>query len=87
MARADIHEFERVHVYNINSGDRFETYAIAGNPGSGTIGLNGAAARKGHIGDRIIIVSYASVDENELLNYSPDIILLDENNEIKEEIE
>ena len=80
----DIHLYERVMVYNINNGERFDTYAIEGEPGSGVIGLNGAAARKGMIGDQIIIVSYAFFSEDELSDYSPKIVLLNESNRIKE---
>ncbi len=87
MEKADIKDYEQVYVYNINTGDRFETYAIPGPRGKRTIGLNGAAARKGHVGDRIIIVTYASIDEKELLNYKPTVVLLDSENEIKEEVE
>src|SRR5210317_1297893 len=80
----DLHPYERVMVYNINNGERFDTYAIEGEAGSGVIGLNGAAARKGLIGDKIIIVSYAFFAEDELRDYSPKIILLDESNQIKQ---
>ena len=79
----DLHPFERVMVYNINNGERFDTYAIEGKPGSGVIGLNGAAARKGVIGDKIIIVSYAFFSDEELSVYSPKIILLDRSNQVK----
>ena len=79
----DLHPYERVMVYNINNGERFDTYAIEGQPGSGVIGLNGAAARKGLIGDQIIIVSYASFSEEELNNYRPKIVLLNKSNKIK----
>jgi len=79
----DLHAFERVMVYNINNGERFDTYAIEGKPGSGVIGLNGAAARKGLIGDQIIIVSYAFFSNEELSVYSPKIILLDKSNRVK----
>ena len=79
----DIHPYERVMVYNINNGERFDTYAIEGEPGSGVIGLNGAAARKGMIGDQIIIVSYAFFSEDELGEYSPKIVLLNESNKVK----
>ncbi len=79
----DIHPYERVMIYNINNGERFETYAIEGEPGSGVIGLNGAAARKGMIGDQIIIVSYAFFSEDELSDYSPKIVLLNESNKVK----
>ncbi len=76
--------FERVKVYNINNGERFDTYAIEGEAGSGVIGLNGAAARKGLVGDLIIIVTFGFYGENELENYHPSIALLDQNNQIKE---
>ena len=75
--------YERVMVYNINNGERFDTYAIEGEPGSGVIGLNGAAARKGLVGDLIIIVTYASFSEEELSDYSPKIVLLNKSNKIK----
>lgn len=78
-----IREFERVEIYNINNGERFDTYAIAGEPGSGVIGLNGAAARKGAVGDLIIIVAFSFYDEKDLDVHSPKIILLDEANRIK----
>ncbi len=76
--------WERVKVYNINNGERFDTYAIRGEPGSGVIGLNGAAARKGMIGDLIIIVSFGFYPHEELDNYRPKIALLNEKNQIKE---
>ena len=75
--------FERVKVYNINNGERFDTYAIEGAPGSGIIGLNGAAARKGMIGDLIIIVTFGFYTPDDLDKYHPNIALLDENNKIK----
>lgn len=75
--------FERVKVYNINNGERFDTYAIEGEAGSGVIGLNGAAARKGMIGDLIIIVTFGFYASEQLDGYHPQIALLDENNKIK----
>ena len=83
LEAVDLHPYERVMVYNINNGERFDTYAIEGEPGSGVIGLNGAAARKGMIGDMIIIVSYADFSEEELAAYSPKIVLLNKANKIK----
>jgi len=80
----DLQPHERVKVYNINNGERFDTYAIEGEAGSGVIGLNGAAARKGLIGDQIIIVSYAFFAEDELSDYEPKIVLLNESNQIKQ---
>ncbi len=76
--------FERVKVYNINNGERVDTYAIEGEAGSGVIGLNGAAARKGLVGDLIIIVTFGFYDADELEGYHPRIALLDSNNQIKE---
>ncbi len=76
--------FERVKVYNINNGERFDTYAIEGKRGSGVIGLNGAAARKGMVGDLIIIVTFGFYAEEELQSYHPNIALLNEKNTIKE---
>lgn len=76
--------FERVKVYNINNGERFDTYAIEGKRGSGVIGLNGAAARKGMVGDLIIIVTFGFYSEDELEKYYPNIALLDDQNAVKE---
>jgi aspartate 1-decarboxylase len=84
MDAVGIIPFERINVYNINNGERFDTYAIDGSRGSGTIGLNGAAARKGMKGDLIIIVTFGTYTEQELETYHPRIILLDEQNRIKE---
>lgn len=78
-----IKHFERVGVSNLNNGERFETYIIPGKRGSGEICLNGAAARKGIKGDRIIIFSYGYYTEDEIKGFAPNIIRLDENNNIK----
>ena len=75
--------FEKIGVYNINNGERFETYVIEGQAGSGVIGLNGAAARKGLVGDLIIIVSYALFDDAELTGYRPRVVVLGPQNSIK----
>lgn len=75
--------FERVKVYNINNGERFDTYAIEGESGSGVIGLNGAAARKGMVGDLIIIVTFGFYSPEDLETYHPNIALLDDKNSIK----
>jgi len=84
MDAVGIVPFERVHVYNVNNGERFDTYAIVGVPGTGVIGLNGAAARKGMVGDIIIICTYGLSAEEEVHEYHPVIVLLDEHNAIKE---
>ena len=83
MQAVDLYPSERVHVYNINNGERFETYVIEGEAGSGVIGLNGAAARKGLVGDLIIIVTYAMYSDEELGNYEPKLVVLDKDNKIK----
>lgn len=80
MKAADIIPFEQVRIYNISNGNRFETYAIKGEKGSGTICLNGAAARKAHRGDLLIIATYVSMDEQELKGFTPKLVLVDEKN-------
>ncbi|HNZ44245.1 MAG TPA: aspartate 1-decarboxylase, partial [Bacteroidales bacterium] len=77
MEAANIIENERVYIFDINNGERFDTYVIKGKRGSGTIGINGAAARKVMVGDLIIIVSYASMDSEEAKTFSPVIIFPD----------
>ena len=84
MKEAGLIPFEKVKVYNINNGERFDTYVIEGPAGSGTIALNGAAARKGMIGDLIIIASYALYSEEELADYYPQIVVLNPENGIKQ---
>lgn len=86
MAEVGLYPSEKIKVYNIYSGDRFDTYAIEGEPGSGIIGLNGAAARKGMVGDLIIIVSYALYSEEDLKNYEPMLVILDGDNKVKERV-
>ena len=80
MEAADIVEYERVQVVNINNGARFETYAIRGEPGSGAIVLNGAAARLAHPGDKVIIISYASYEASELEGFEPRLVFVDAEN-------
>ena len=74
--------FEQVRVSNLNNGERFETYLIPGERGSGEICLNGAAARKGIKGDRIIIFSYGYYTEDKIEDFTPVIIRLDQKNNI-----
>jgi len=80
MEAADIVEYERVQVVNINNGARFETYAMRGEPGSGAIVLNGAAARLAHPGDQVIIISYASYEASELEDFEPRLVFVDAQN-------
>ena len=79
---ADILEHELVHVLDVDNGARFETYTIAGQRGSGTVQVNGAAARLVHTGDTVIVVSYASYDEKELESYEPRVVHVNAGNEI-----
>lgn len=76
-------ENEKVHVYNIDNGERLETYVIKAPRGSGVISLNGAAARKAQIGDKVIIVSYASMDFSDAASFKPRIIFPDDQNKLK----
>jgi aspartate 1-decarboxylase len=73
---------ERVEIYNIDTGARFATYVIEAPEGSGMIGLNGAAARLAMIGDKVIIVAYASCEEAEARAFRPRVVLVDEENRI-----
>lgn len=84
LEASGIRPYERIFVYNVNNGERFETYAIQGKAGAGTIQLNGAAARKGMVGDYLIIVSYALCSDEELIEYKPTVVLLAPDNTIKE---
>jgi len=84
LTRANMVEYELVQVVNIDNGARFETYIIAGEAGSGKIEINGAAARLVHPGDKIIAMAYSMVAEDELLDWTPTIILVDDNNLVKE---
>ena len=85
MKGANILPYELVQVYNINNGERFETYVIEEAPASGTIALKGAAARKGARGDLIIITCYTTMDDKTTGDFKPTIILVDQNNRIRED--
>ena len=74
--------YEMVQVLNINTGARFETYIIDGQRGSGVVCLNGAAARLGQKGDLLIILAYASMDEEEAASWAPKLVFVDKNNRI-----
>jgi aspartate 1-decarboxylase len=82
MDAANLIESERVHIYNINNGERLDTYVIKGARGSGIVSLNGAAARKAQPGDPVIIVSYASMDFEEAKSFKPAIIFPDQHNKL-----
>ena len=81
---AGILEYEMVQVVDVNNGNRFETYTIAGERGSGMICVNGAAARCVQVGDKIIIMSYCQLNENEARDHKPRVVFLEEENNISE---
>jgi aspartate 1-decarboxylase len=74
--------FQHIDLYNISNGERFSTYIISAERGSRTISLNGAAARKALVGDLLIICAYSLYDEDQLNNYRPVVILVDEKNQV-----
>ena len=83
VALAGLREFEQIDIYNVNNGQRFHTYIILAEAGSGIISLNGAAARMAQVGDRVIIATYADYSEEELQTYQPKLVYLNENNRVE----
>lgn len=79
---AGIAEYEQIQIYNIDNGERFTTYAIRGEEGSNMISVNGAAAHKADVGQRVIICAYANYEQSELKNFKPRMIYLLEGNEV-----
>lgn len=79
---ADIREYQQIDIYNITNGERFTTYAIRAQRGSGIISVNGAAAHKARPGDLVIIATYAMYNEIELQKYHPQLVYVDEHNRI-----
>ncbi len=82
LAASDIMPNEQVDILNITNGERFTTYAIEAPAGSKTFGLNGAAARRVQIGDRIIIITYCQMEQDKARTYKPNVVMLDEHNEL-----
>ncbi len=82
MEAADFLPYEKISVVNVNNGERFETYVIPGTRGKREFCLNGAAARRAAIGDEVIIIAYANMEEHEARTYSPTVVLLGKDNEI-----
>ena len=82
LAAADIREYQQIDIYNINNGERFTTYAIRAEAGSGIISVNGAAARKAVPGDLLIIASYGLLSESELAGFEPRLVYVDTRNRI-----
>lgn len=83
LKKSGILPYEQVMISNLNNGERFETYAIPGKKGSGMFCLNGPTARKGLVGDKIIIFSYAYFEESTLKNFKPEIVYVDSKNRVK----
>jgi len=83
MDAANMFNYEKVHVFNINNGERFETYVIKEERGSGIIGIYGAAARKVALGDLVIVAAYASMSPEEARNFTPAIAIPDHTNHLK----
>ena len=81
---ANMAENEQVHIWNINNGERFVTYAIRGERGSGIISVNGSAARRASVGDLIIIAAFGLVPEDQVENHEPRLVFVDDANHIKE---
>ena len=77
---ANIVENEQVHIWNIDNGERFVTYAIKGERGSGMISVNGSAARRASVGDLVIIASFAQVHEDQLARHAPQLVFVDDRN-------
>ena len=84
LKAANIHEYEQIHIYNLDNGERFTTYAIRAEDNTGTISVNGAAAHKASPGDRVIICSYAILSQQEAAAFKPTLIYLDADNRIKD---
>ncbi len=82
MDAAGMHEYERIEIYNVTNGERFATYAIRGEAGSGMISVNGAAAHKAEVNDIVIICTYAEMDGAEASEHKPKLVYVNERNEI-----
>lgn len=81
MRAANILPFEQLHIYNVANGERFTTYAIEGQQGSGSIGVNGAAAHKASPGDLLIICTYAMMAQEDAVAFKPALVYVDEHNQ------
>lgn len=80
---AGLREFEQIDIYNVDNGERFTTYVIIAEPGSRTISMNGAAARKVQVGDRVIIAAYGQLSEEEASEYKPKLVYLSDDNHVE----
>jgi aspartate 1-decarboxylase len=79
---ADIHEYERVEIYNLRNGERFSTYAIRAQDGSGIVSINGAAAHKADPGDLVIVCAYGEFEEKEIAAHKPRLVYVDAHNRV-----
>ncbi|WP_374496772.1 aspartate 1-decarboxylase [Vogesella indigofera] len=84
LEAADIKEYEEVQIWNVTNGERFATYAIRAERGSGVISVNGSAARRAAPGDLLIIASFAAYEDSELANHAPKLVFVDERNQMTE---
>lgn len=82
LAASGIREYEQIEIYDVTNGERFTTYAISAEAGSGIISINGAAAHKASVDDVVIICAYVGLDQQELKTFKPKLIYVNENNEI-----
>lgn len=82
LDQAGMHDYEQIQIYNLDNGERFTTYIIRGEEGSGVISVNGAAAHKAKVGDRLIICAYANFTEEERLKHKPALIYFEPGNKI-----
>lgn len=80
---AGLREFEKIDIYNVSNGERFHTYVILAERGSGIISMNGAAARRVQVGDRVIIAAYAQMSESEADSFKPKLVYLNEKNRVE----
>lgn len=80
---AGLREFEQIEIYNVDNGERFSTYVILAEAGSRTISMNGAAARKVQVGDRVIIAAYGQMSESEAEGFKPKLVYLDDGNKVE----
>lgn len=86
MDAVGLQPFEKVEIFDVQNGNRFETYAIEGKRGTGVIGINGAAARLVHKGDQVIIVNYGIFTEEEAKHHKPNVVILGKDNQIIEKV-
>lgn len=84
LKSANMREWQKVDILDVDNGERFQTYIIKGEPDSGCICLNGAAARKVQPGDKVIIITYANLTPEEIKTHKPTVVIVDEKNKIKE---